>query len=89
MAELDGLTIHVIFPEALIRLAPASGCRIVDFEDRDPIERLSLTKHRIMAENATKQPTTTFVGTTKIVQTDYPVRSPQLGLQWLWLTSRI
>lgn len=42
-----------------------------------------------MAESAIKQPTSTFVGTSKVVQTDYPVCSTQLGLQWPSLMKRI
>ena len=53
--------------------------RIDDFDIRDPIEKLSRTKQRTMAESAIKQPTSTFVGTSKVVQTDYPVRFPTIG----------
>jgi hypothetical protein len=32
-----------------------------------------------MAETTTKQPAKTFVGASKVIQTDYPVRPPSIG----------
>jgi hypothetical protein len=36
-------------------------------------KELSRTKHHTMAETATKQATPSFVGASKVVQTEYPV----------------
>lgn len=79
---------HVTCRKRASRVMPSSGTNqptwlpklpIITKDLRDINQLWGERNTRAMAETATKQTGPTYVGTSKVVKTDYPVRSP---LSW-------
>lgn len=64
----------------LVRHPPKASNSSIEPRLHDAIDRQSADHETdTMGDTATKQPAQTYVGTSKVVDTPYPVRAPPIG----------